>query len=344
MRNVLKVLFSKDAILCRNSVSICKSRCVVSVVLCVAALFMLIINLKNQSAAMANLSVVLVIGFLLSAIAAGVLKSEKISAALMAILVAFVLSAFALLGGNEGFAILWILMVPLFSINILGVTSGFALSTYFLLFLIILFYTGANVCIADKYTAAFVARFPILYLSDYLIATFYSLQREYYHRSMIVQVYSDGLTGAYNRRFCMERLKQMEDEKSDYAIITLDLNGLKAVNDQLGHEAGDEILCGVVECCRDAFEERDAICRIGGDEYNVIAYGDQDTIDHKIEKLKQSREKWSGKIVKSLSFAIGCAYKKENMSYADLLKIADQEMYNDKMAYYQDESNNRRKR
>lgn len=66
---------------------------------------------------------------------------------------------------------------------------------------------------------------------------------------MVFQAYSDGLTGAYNRRFCMEQLAEIEREKKiGYATVAIDLNGLKRVNDTLGHEAGDEILKAVVEC------------------------------------------------------------------------------------------------
>lgn len=343
MKEILKILFSKDKTLINNKANLCRSRCVVSVVLSVAAAFMLVMNIKNHSMTMAYLSIVLVVGFLLSALAAGILKNEKISAVIISVLVAFVLSAFAISGGNEGFAILWILLVPLFAINLLGVASGFLVSTYFLFFLFILFHTGANTLIADKYTSAFIARFPILYMSDYLIATFFSLQREYYHRSLMVQVYMDGLTGAYNRRYCMEQLKEIDNSNKDYAIIALDLNGLKKVNDNIGHEAGDEILCAVVDCCRTAFDKSDIICRTGGDEYIVIAYGDNHSIDQKVKKLKKCRDKWSGKLVNTLSFAIGCAYKEANVSYKDLMKKADQEMYSDKSAFYQDAKNNRRK-
>lgn len=340
----LKVLFSNEGVMKNDSESLCKSRAVVSIVLCIAASFMLVMNLKNQSMAMAYSSIVLVVGFLLSAIFAGLLKKEKLSGIIIAGLVAFVLSVFALSGGNEGFAILWILLVPLFAINLLGIAAGFWVSTYFLVFLFVLFYTGINVYVADKYTASFISRFPILYLSDYLIATYFSLQREFYYRSLKVQVYSDGLTGAYNRRYCMEYLKSLEGTNSEYAIVVLDLNGLKVVNDTIGHEAGDEILCAVVECCNAAFDKDDVICRMGGDEYTIIVHGGQKSVSEKIAKLRKCRDNWRGELVESLSFAIGCAYSEENATYSELMKKADEEMYNDKMAHYRDERNNRRRR
>ncbi len=290
---------------------------------------------------MAYSSVVLVVGFLLSAIAAGVLKNEKASAVIIAVLVGFVLSIFAVTGGNEGFAVLWILLVPLFAMNLLGIVPGMLVSTYFLIFLLVLFYTGMNHLIADKYTTAFLSRFPILYISDYLIATFFSLQREYYYRRTRWQAYSDGMTNAFNRRYCMEKLRLIDSNPNKlYAIITIDLNGLKVVNDSLGHEAGDEIIQAVVDCCNESFDQNDIICRIGGDEYIVIAFGEKKNIEDKIAKLQQCKEQWIGKLVERVSFALGCAYRGDYpaLSYSELMKISDKEMYKDKMEFYHEET------
>lgn len=345
MKRIVKVLLSRDKLIVNDSKNLCRSRCLVSVVLCFAATLMLIMNLRHNSMTMAYSSIALAVGFLISAVVAGVFRKEKIAAVIIAALVGFVLSMFAINGGNEGFAILWILLVPLFAINLLGVPAGLFLSTYFLVFLFVLFGTGARDFVVDKYSASFITRFPVLYMSDYLIATFYSLQREYYHRSLKFQAYSDGLTGAYNRRYCMERFKMLDSSKAqDFAIIVIDLNGLKLVNDSFGHEAGDETIRAVVECCQDAFEADDVICRMGGDEYVVVAYGDKDSIEKKLEKLQKNKKKWSGKLVKSVAFAVGCAYKQEDKTCSELMKIADKEMYNDKVMFYQDEKNNRRKR
>lgn len=345
MKENLKILFSQDSMLQRDDKTLCRMRFVVSLVLCIAATLMLVMNLKNHSDTMTKASIILVAGFLLSCLAAGVLKKPRISAIIIALLVGFVLSVFALTGGNEGFAILWILLVPLFAINILGVAAGLTISTYFLIFLFVLFHTGAKVYIADKYSASFIGRFPVLYLSDYLIATFFSLQRELYHRQLKMQAYSDGLTGAYNRRFFMEQLQNMDAaNETAYALVALDLNGLKSVNDSLGHEAGDEMIQGIVECCKEAFDKTDFVCRTGGDEYVVIALGDQNAITKKLEKLQKCKEKWTGKKVQKISFAVGCAYKEVGVSYEELMKMADTEMYKDKTLYYQDARNNRRKR
>lgn len=198
MRGIISVLFSKDTLLKNESKDLCRSRCIVSVVLCVAAALMLVMNIKNHATMMSFASIVLVVGVAISAFVAGVLRKETLSAIIIAGLVALVLSAFALTGGNEGFAVLWVLLVPLFAINILGVVSGLCLSVYFLIFLFILFHSPLSSLVQDKYKVSFLTRFSILYLSNFLIASYYSLQREYYHRCLKLDVYVDGLTGAFN--------------------------------------------------------------------------------------------------------------------------------------------------
>lgn len=344
MKEVIKVLKSNDFVLRNDKKTLYKNRCLVSVVLCITATLMLIQNLAYGSMTLAYLSIILLVGFLTSAIFAGVFKMEKVSATIIAGLAAVILSAFALTGGNEGFAVLWILLVPLFSINILGVLPGVLVSTYFLIFLFVLFDTPAKSIIEGKYTTSFISRFFVLYMSDYLIATFFSLQREYYHRKLRIQVYTDGLTGAYNRRFFMESLKDLEKKKKAYGIISIDLNGLKRVNDSLGHEAGDEIIKGVVECCEKTFEEKDIICRLGGDEFSVISFENEETIKMRIGELNAYSKKWKGRLVDSISFATGYAYQaaESEKTYSEIMKIADQKMYQNKKEYYQDKNHNRR--
>lgn len=338
MKEIISILKSNDYLLKNDSKSLCRSRCVVSLVLCIAAALMLIMNLKNHSMTMAYASIVLVVGFVASAVVAGVFKKEKLSAVIIAMLVALVLSAFAITAGNEGFAALWILLVPLFAINILGVVPGIILSTYFLVFLFVLFHSPLSSVVQGKYTVAFLSRFPVLYMSDYLIASYYSLQREYYHRRLKLDVYVDGFTGAFNRRYYMQTLQEMEKQNAqDYGLVMVDLNGLKRVNDSLGHEAGDELIQGAVKCCKEAFEKDDLICRIGGDEFAVIAFGDSKDIEKRLKKLSTCAKKWNGRLVKEIAFAVGYVYctEEENDSYEELMKIADERMYQDKAEYYQ---------
>jgi diguanylate cyclase (GGDEF)-like protein/PAS domain S-box-containing protein len=84
----------------------------------------------------------------------------------------------------------------------------------------------------------------------------------------------DSLTGMTNRSFFLESLAQVllraQRRKSRAGLIFIDLDGFKAVNDNLGHEAGDQLLRIVAERIRRSTRRTDAIARIGGDEFTVL--------------------------------------------------------------------------
>ncbi len=88
-----------------------------------------------------------------------------------------------------------------------------------------------------------------------------------------VAAYTDELTGLANRRVFYSVIDDFEKHKypKDLTIISLDVNRLKYYNDNMGHEAGDELLVGAAECMRKAFSSSSTavICRMGGDEFFI---------------------------------------------------------------------------
>lgn len=90
------------------------------------------------------------------------------------------------------------------------------------------------------------------------------------------QAHSDPLTGLLNRRGLAEQLDQRLAAAAPerlLALFVLDLDGFKAVNDRLGHEAGDALLVAVAGRLRERLREHDLIARLGGDEFVVVADG-----------------------------------------------------------------------
>jgi len=88
------------------------------------------------------------------------------------------------------------------------------------------------------------------------------------------QAHHDELTGLYNRRGFLERLqKLLSQAKGDTAIISLDLDEFKAVNDTLGHPVGDQLLQVFAKRLRAAVRPGDIVARVGGDEFVVVMAG-----------------------------------------------------------------------
>jgi diguanylate cyclase (GGDEF)-like protein len=86
---------------------------------------------------------------------------------------------------------------------------------------------------------------------------------------------TDELTGAYNRRGFMKaadaKLRLAAGARRTQALFFVDLNGLKRINDTLGHVQGDRAICDAVDLLRSTFRATDVVARLGGDEFVVLA-------------------------------------------------------------------------
>lgn len=141
--------------------------------------------------------------------------------------------------------------------------------------------------------------------------------------------YHDQLTGLYNRRYYEEEIKRLDTDKNlPMAIIMGDVNGLKIVNDSIGHVQGDELLKKVAQAITGGCRTDDVIARLGGDEFVVLLpktdHAQAEQIIKQINDLL-AKEK-VGKLDVSISF--GCEVKlREHEKIEDILKAAEDQMY-----------------
>jgi diguanylate cyclase (GGDEF)-like protein/PAS domain S-box-containing protein len=91
------------------------------------------------------------------------------------------------------------------------------------------------------------------------------------------QAFHDGLTGLANRALFRDRLEQAlarsERSREPFAVLMVDLDGFKQVNDSLGHDAGDQLLQGVAQRFDEATRPSDTVARLGGDEFAFLLEG-----------------------------------------------------------------------
>ena len=85
--------------------------------------------------------------------------------------------------------------------------------------------------------------------------------------------YRDALTGLFNRRYFLSGLAEAIEEKRPFSLCSMDMDGLKYVNDTLGHAAGDEYINGVVRLISASLRRDDLFARRGGDEFSIVFYG-----------------------------------------------------------------------
>ena len=161
----------------------------------------------------------------------------------------------------------------------------------------------------------------------------------------MIEITTDPLTGLQNRNAYSRLLKRYESDgvPPDLAVIMIDLNELKAVNDTLGHEAGDDLIRGAAECIERALGPA---YRIGGDEFVFLEPMNRKQADEALVRLQRAASAWNGGQPGTLSLSAGCALAEEHpgLTIDALVKEADRAMYEAKSRYYRENGLDRRRR
>ena len=146
----------------------------------------------------------------------------------------------------------------------------------------------------------------------------------------------DALTGLLNRQAFYDDSTTLS--KSIKAIASLDMNGLKEINDNYGHQFGDDALKKIGECLYNTKNRNMSAYRIGGDEFTILFfYDNKDEIEEFIKLIKEK--------VASCGYSISAGYAicDGTHSLEETIGEADRMMYDDKARYYQESGLNRRK-
>ncbi len=146
----------------------------------------------------------------------------------------------------------------------------------------------------------------------------------------------DALTGLHNRAFFEGQTALCETGRSDpLAVVVVDVDGLKIVNDTLGHDAGDSLLLRAAATLRKSFRESDIVARVGGDEFSVLLPRcSLEGLQAVLERLKRNiDDEAHGPALAPLVLSVGSAWRKEGeRTLAQLITDADNAMYAVKIA------------
>ena len=159
------------------------------------------------------------------------------------------------------------------------------------------------------------------------------------------QAYTDSMTGVGSKTAYLELLKakneEIKDGTANFSVAVFDVNGLKNVNDEFGHEAGDSLIKGVAKCIRKIFGKQN-VFRIGGDEFIAILpeYTEEEMVSS-FKKLEEAVSYYNSHMspdddLVPVTFSKGHStfIPVEDKVFRDVFKRADVAMYNDKEDYY----------
>lgn len=174
-------------------------------------------------------------------------------------------------------------------------------------------------------------------LNHFIFMTRSFAQRKEY-LSLTKIAYVDNLTGVPNRASCDLKLEEMDKSLDDFCILSLDLNGLKEVNDNSGHPAGDKLLKSFASCLTDIFKDKGFCYRVGGDEFMVLfSRIDKDelnellyTLDERLKVLDVEDPEANH----SVSYGYAYRTETEEKDTHSVFMLADKRMYAYKKKYY----------
>ncbi len=180
--------------------------------------------------------------------------------------------------------------------------------------------------------------FAMAMLLNFLIFVTESYSRRDEYASLEKMAYSDGLTKLNNRAMADAMLEEIDSESYDYCIISMDINGLKKVNDEFGHESGDKLLTRISAVVSESFGNKGVICRVGGDELLGIIENaekvDVDTLIHNMTIRVNALNTESDPINYSVSYGLAYRHDCPGEDSHAVYMLADRRMYENKRQYY----------
>jgi diguanylate cyclase (GGDEF)-like protein len=166
-----------------------------------------------------------------------------------------------------------------------------------------------------------------------------SIQNAHYVERVKQLAYLDGLTGIFNRRFfelrIMEEIERARRYGTGMAVIMVDIDQFKRLNDEFGHLLGDEVLRQVSSVFHQQLRKIDVLCRYGGEEFGILLT--QTSAEHAIsvaEKLRKTIEQWQFPgVPRTVTVSAGvAAFPDHGTTRDDLVRAADTGLYAAKQA------------
>jgi len=193
-------------------------------------------------------------------------------------------------------------------------------------------------CVCDTQEELEELKEKTVFIKSYLKESVPSIEVKLLMNALQESAFTDGLTGLYNRKFLEEYTKKMlpqvKRDGTNIALLMLDMDHFKAVNDEYGHDIGDKVLKELARILNETVRESDIIIRYGGEEFMILLMGvnsDEDALNvaRKIgDKVRENEiDVYAGnKLKKTVSLGLSM-YPEDSSSFETVIKNADIALY-----------------
>ena len=247
-----------------------------------------------------------------------------------------IFTAYTLLGGNEGFAVLWLIIATYAVMIAIDFRGGFLIGLYYLVMLLLVFAGPLSPLLRYPYSETFLLRFPFLYGINFAFAAYIVVRiRTYQYQLLLKQQELERLsttdlsTGLLNRNSFIQYKREFQSGGVRTLLaVFIDVNGLHEINNRSGHDAGDRILSILSALCKAHFPG-DTIFRMGGDEFLILCQNaDEAAVSAAVQALADAAER------EGCSISCGVERQEGDFDLEEIVKRADAKMIRSKCAHY----------
>lgn len=208
---------------------------------------------------------------------------------------------------------------------------------------------GENSVFVDQLQSFAIACVCLTMILSIYISTYDNQRKKLEEKSaeLKTMMMTDALTGVFNRHAYYEEVSEYKNENKcgDLVLVAMDVNGLKKINDQMGHAAGDDYIRTASQVISQAMGQYGHIFRTGGDEFMALLHcsrEDGQALESRLNECIAGMDNdWADKM--AIAAGIVCWAETPEADFTEIEKIADKRMYENKAAYYRRNGIDRRR-
>lgn len=258
----------------------------------------------------------------------------------------FFFISYALNNQNEDFGLIWTIFFPIFVITLMGHKKGGVVVSLFYVILFILAYIGIGIWDNGTWNLHSFIRFSLassvltyvvylyeetLYRSNMELAFIREKEAKYLEELHRLSA-TDSLTELFNRRRMNELLQEQVDHSrrynTPYSLILFDIDNFKLINDNFGHNIGDQVLINISDTAKNVLRKTDHISRWGGEEFLILLPNTQIEEAAVIaEKLRQEIEDAFYPHNKKVTCSFGIVQSDKKADKETIVDRADNSLY-----------------